>query len=139
MKTIKATIKKTTKTTEEVEINLPAYFKSGGIHFYKCVDKETSISVCDYLPYSGIEVRNTGSVLSRETLIPITSQEFNEVFIKVMTELVNMKGNDTDTELLCEEIKRNAVNDGITTNEPQQEYGHLTAGQKETLETLNKK
>jgi hypothetical protein len=80
---MKLTIKKTTE--KQVEINLPAYYKTG-VHFIKIYSEEKCICVTDFIDNYEISIKhaelpfNVGAEISNK-------EEFEKGFKKVQLEI----------------------------------------------------
>lgn len=113
MKTITVEVEQVTKQKTNVEIQLPFYSKSGDAH-YKIDEEERVVRVWTSNRSASISCHSLSISTKEATQGEIIEQaEFDEA-MQAALNIINPK-NDKATELLCEEIKHRAVNDGITT------------------------
>jgi len=119
---MKIQIETTQKITTEKEITLP-YFskeKDGGYHY--CIHSESDVTRI-YVALGGHAsiTRSDLSSMVKEAAEgePITADQYNEIYIKACKLISGgFSFLEAKAEPLCEEIKRQAVNDMITNDTP---------------------
>jgi hypothetical protein len=80
---MKLTIKKTTE--QEVEINLPAYYRTG-VHYFKIYSEKKCICVTDMNDHYEIGIKHAELPFNADSII-CTKEEFEQGFNKVQLEL----------------------------------------------------
>jgi hypothetical protein len=128
---MKTTIKVTTTTEKEIDIEFPVFMKWGESFFYKiisenCCLKTDGINITEYTAAISIGMAPEN--------VECEEEEFKRSFSRVIDRYTALAGLGKDTELLCEEIKHNAVNDGIATT-----ASHITPEFTSLLNTLTTK
>jgi hypothetical protein len=80
---MKLTIKKTTE--QEVEINLPAYYKTS-IHYFKIYSEEKCICVTNMNYHYEIGLKHAELVFNADAIV-CNKEEFEQAFEKVQLEI----------------------------------------------------
>jgi hypothetical protein len=80
-----------TKTVSEIEITLPAFIKSGNIHFYKVYSEEKCIGVTLADGMHSIHQAHSGLAFSGNGKEESTEAEFNAAYNKVAKHLKAIK------------------------------------------------